>query len=304
MKTLALVCCCLLASCYGADNNIVQLAEQLGATTLVSFVKSAGLDGALSGPGPFTVFGPSNAAFDALPQDVKDELGRNKDLLQKVLKFHVTSGRAYSTDLSNDMLVQSLDDGLKIRVNIYNRQARSTFGLDQSLRQETVVTVDGAKVIAVDQNATNGVIHVIDHVMFPLPEEDIPKTVAMTKQLSTLLYAVAQGQLAGPLAGSGPFTLFAPNNAAFDKLPPGALSDLLSNQTALVAVLKYHVVVATDYSAGLSSGRVQTLEGRSVNIVVTNDGVMVDNAKVVMADLPCTNGVIHEIDTVLLPPKM
>ena len=64
-----------------------------------------------------------------------------------------------------------------------------------------MVTVDGAKVVAVDQNATNGVIHVIDKVMFPLPSEDIPKTVAANSELSTLLYAVEQAQLAGPLAG-------------------------------------------------------------------------------------------------------
>ncbi|XP_053377483.1 periostin-like [Mercenaria mercenaria] len=291
MKFALVIFVLYAADCLAQSKNIVELAEELGATTLVSYVKAAGLESALKGNGPFTVFGPTNAAFEALPAAVKDKLTKDKDLLKKVLEFHVASGKAYSSQLSNNMMVQSLDSTLSIRVNIYQKESKQ------------VVTVDGAEVVMVDQNATNGVIHVIDKVMFPLPSEDIPKTVAATPNLSTLLYAVAQGQLAGPLAGSGPFTLFAPNNAAFDKLPPGALSDLLSNQTALVAVLKYHVVVACDYSAGLSSGSVQTLEGKSVTIAVTADGVTVDNAKVVTADIPTSNGVIHEIDTVLLPPK-
>lgn len=276
---------------HNADvKNIVKLAEELGATTLVSYLKAAGLESTLTRTGPFTVFGPTNAAFEALPADVKQKLTTDTELLKKVLLFHVTSGQAYSTQLSNNLIVQSLEPSLSIRVNIYGNDSKK------------VVTADGAIVQLADQNATNGVIHVIDKVMYPLPSEDILNSLVPYKELSTLLFAVVQGQLTGRAPGIGSFTLFAPTNAAFDKLPPGAFSDLLSNQTALVDVLKYHVVDACIYSAGFTSRTAQTLEGRSVEIKVSSGGVMVNNAKVVMTDIPMANGVIHEIDHVLLPP--
>jgi len=145
------------------------------------------------------------------------------------------------------------------------------------------------------------VIHVIDRVLYPLPTGNLPVTVANQPKLSTLLYAVAQAQLAGALSAPGPLTVFAPNNAAFDKLPAGTLSDLLSNQTALIAVLEYHVVSGAAYSEGLSSGMVKTLMGQSVNVAVSKAGVMVNNAKVVVADVSASNGVVHEIDHVLIP---
>ncbi|WAR25203.1 BGH3-like protein, partial [Mya arenaria] len=143
-------------------------------------------------------------------------------LLKQVLAFHVTNGLAYSSGLTNNMLVDTLDSADKIRVNIYQKSG------------SPVVTVDGALVTMADQNATNGVIHVIDHVMYPLPSGTIPLVAAVAKQFGTLVYALQQGQLIPALEGKGPFTVFAPNNAAFDKLPPNALSDLLSNQTALI----------------------------------------------------------------------
>ncbi|XP_052249888.1 transforming growth factor-beta-induced protein ig-h3-like isoform X2 [Dreissena polymorpha] len=281
----------LLITTHVESKSVIQLAQDLGATTLVGFIKQAGLEGTLSGHGPFTVFAPNNAAFAALPNDVKAKLANDTDLLKQVLTFHVTSGRDYSTALSNDMLVASLNTPNKIRVNIY-----------QTVDTQ-IYTVDGATIVTYDQNATNGVIHVIDKVMFPIPMGPITSVAALNPNFGTLIYCLQQGQLLETLSGAGPFTVFAPNNAAFDKLPPNALSDLLSNQTALVAVLKYHVIGATYFSQGLNEGDTPTLEGKSVHVTFGTDGLNINNAQIVTADVPATNGVVHEIDTVLFPPN-
>ncbi|KAL3853349.1 hypothetical protein ACJMK2_016897 [Sinanodonta woodiana] len=272
----------------GAELKIPELAKQLGATTLLNYVKTAGLDTTLEGNGPFTLFAPTNEAFDSLPTAVKEKLATDKALLKTVLLFHVTNSAVYSSQLQNEMLVKSLDTTLEIRINIY--------------KGGQVITADGSQVINPNQNATNGVIHVVDKVLYPLPDNNIPQYVAFSPELSTLLYCVLQGQLTDVLSGQGPFTLFAPDNTAFENLPPGVLSDLLSNETALVDVLKYHVVTSTQYSKGLVDGDVPTFEGKTLKITVEG-GVMVNDAKVLMADESVSNGVIHVIDKVLLPPK-
>jgi len=271
--------------------NIVELATQLGANTLVKLAADAGLAGTLETGGPFTVFGPTDEAFAKLPREVLERLMRDKTLLADVLKYHVVSGKVYSSQLSNELTAPSLltDKGMpvKIRVNIYGQK----------------ITADGSPVVLADQNATNGVIHVVNRVMFPIPLTNIPGVVTMdSKRFSTLLTAVKAANLVQTLEG-GPFTLFAPTNAAFAKVPAATLQKLLNNVTALTDVLTYHVVSGTVFSAGLSDGEMpKTVEGKTVTVKIGADGVMINDAKVEEADLAVTNGVIHVIDTVLLPP--
>jgi len=271
-----------------ADKNIAGVARELGLTDLLKALKAAGLARTIATGGPFTVFAPTNDAFMALPDDVKQALMKDKDLLASVLKYHVISGKVMSSDLKNEMVAPSLN-GAQIRINIY--------------QNGKVITATGSQVTKPDQMASNGVIHVINRVMYPIPMKAIPDFLMGNPAFSTLVTAVGKAGLAPVLGGPGPFTLFAPNNAAFSKLPQGALDNLLKNVTALKAVLTYHVVPGTQYSAGLMSGDVKTVQGATVKIAVSSDGVMVNNAKVTMADMPVTNGVIHAIDTVLLPPS-
>jgi len=292
MKVLCIVAC-LVALC-SAQDNLVQLATKLGAKTLVKLVTDAGLASTLATGGPFTVFGPTDAAFAKLPEEILRKLTNDKKLLADVLEYHVVSGKVYSSSLKNELLAPSL---LKvegkvedIRINIYGGGK--------------VITADGSPVVMADQNATNGVIHVVNRVLFPIPVMNIPEEVTrMKERFSDLLGAVVKANLAGTLAG-GPFTLFAPTNAAFAKIPPATLNKLLANVTALTDVLTYHVVSGTVFSAGLVDGeQPTTVEGKQITVKIDNSGVMINNAKVEEADLACTNGVIHVIDSVLLPPS-
>ena len=129
----------------------------------------------------------------------------------------------------------------------------------------------------------------------------IVDTAVQAGQFSTLVQAVKAAGLADTLSGSGPFTVFAPTDAAFAKLPPGALEALLADKEALTQVLTYHVLPGTitaDQVVRLSSAK--TVQGEHLSIG-TKPGVTVDGATVVKTDIATSNGVIHVIDTVMLP---
>lgn len=131
---------------------------------------------------------------------------------------------------------------------------------------------------------------------------DIVETAISAGQFSTLVTALEAGDLKATLQGKGPFTVFAPTDAAFAKLPPGTLEALLKDKSKLQAILTYHVVpgkVMAKDVVGLSSAK--TVNGKSFKIQQNGGAVMVDNAKVVKTDIGASNGVIHVIDTVLIP---
>ncbi len=136
------------------------------------------------------------------------------------------------------------------------------------------------------------------------PPKDIVDTAIAAGSFNTLAAALKAADLIDTLKGAGPFTVFAPNDAAFAKLPAGTVEDLLKpeNKAKLVSILTYHVVAGSVSSAQVvKMTSAKTVEGRSVKISTKDGGVMIDNAKVVKADVMASNGVIHVIDTVLLP---
>ena len=120
---------------------------------------------------------------------------------------------------------------------------------------------------------------------------------------TTLVAAVKAAGLAETLSGAGPFTIFAPTNAAFAKLPAGTVESLLlpENKAKLVAILTYHVVPAKVMAADVKSGEAPTVNGKMLRLKADGMGVMVNNAKVVATDLVGSNGVVHVVDTVILP---
>ncbi len=135
-------------------------------------------------------------------------------------------------------------------------------------------------------------------------EKDIVETALGAKNLSTLVAAVKAADLVETLQGEGPFTVFAPTDAAFKSLPEGTLESLLKpeNKDKLIAILTYHVVpgkVLAKDVVSLSSAK--TVEGSEISVKVKDDKVLINNARVVKADIECSNGVVHVINKVLLP---
>jgi len=138
-------------------------------------------------------------------------------------------------------------------------------------------------------------------------DKNIVELAVGTESLSTLVAAVQAGGLVETLQGDGPFTVFAPTNEAFAKLPEGVVENLLKpeNKDALVAVLTYHVVAGKVKSTDLSDGmKAETIEGSEITVGISYGKVKIDNAKVAAADIMASNGVVHVIDTVILPPSI
>ncbi|BFZ04696.1 hypothetical protein BsWGS_07735 [Bradybaena similaris] len=280
------------------DPSIPDLVKSLGLTTLLDLVVKAGLAPTLSGPGPFTVFGPTNKAFSNLPEWAKPALA-NKTILADVLKFHVLPAEVPSSALKDELLVSTALPNKKLRVNIYS---------DSTVNTVTVVTTQCAPIdlTRIDKKASNGLVHVLNSVMIP-PLGNIVESVVACPVFKTLVTAVKVAGLVEALSGDGPFTLFAPTDKAFQKLPPGVLDKLLKNVTALREVLEYHVVPLTYCGAGLATGlykEISTLIKQNITIAQSSGGLTVNGARIIVADGSVSNGVVHAIDTVLIPPNM
>ena len=130
---------------------------------------------------------------------------------------------------------------------------------------------------------------------------DIVETAISAGQFKTLVTALQEADLVDTLKGDGPFTVFAPTDAAFAKLPAGALDALVKDKDKLAAVLTYHVVPGKVMAAQVKPGKVKTVQGESLNVSSQGGSVMVDNAKVPNTDIGAAKGVLHGIDTVIMP---
>ena len=275
----------------GGKSDIVATAVGAGKfDTLVAAVKAADLVSALQAKGPFTVFAPTNEAFARLPEGTVQNLLRpeNKKALAGILTYHVVPGRLDAKHV--------IASGGAVTLN----GQRIDFS-----RSEKGVMVDGAKVIMTDIECSNGIIHVIDRVILP-SSDNLVATAKNAKVFNTLLTAAKEAGLAGALQGDGPFTVFAPTDEAFGKLPAGTVETLLKpeNREQLAAILKFHVVSGRVYAKqALKAGTAKTLLGPAVSIEVVNGQPRVQEANILKTDIDASNGVIHVIDSVILPPS-
>ena len=263
-------------------------------TVLEAAVLAADLAGALSAEGPFTVFAPTDAAFTALMEalEISAEELLAFEGLTDVLLYHVVGAQALAADLSDGQEITTLlDQDVTITIN----------GMG--------VFVNQAMVTVADIMADNGVVHVIDAVLLPEMDDNLPETVVdiiVASEVHTLLEAaVVAAGLVDALSGEGPFTVFAPTDDAIVALTE-ALSITAEELLALPnlgEILQYHVVAADAFAEDLSDGQLlTTLLGQDVTVSISDAGVMINDAMVIVADLEAENGVVHVIDAVLLPP--
>jgi len=276
--------------------NVVDIAVDDGRfTTLVTALQAADLVETLSGPGFFTVFAPTDDAFNALPEGTLEGLLEDIPVLTDILTYHVVSGTALAELVVGLESVQTIQ-GEFAKISVEGGE----------------VMVDDSKIIITDIVGSNGVVHVIDKVL--MPPSISPEPVAMLPSIvdiavddgrfTTLVAALQAADLVETLSGPGPFTVFAPTDDAFNALPEGTVAGLLEDIPALTEVLTYHVVsgsVLAETVVGLDSAK--TLQGADVEILVMGGEVMLDDSKVIITDIVGSNGVVHVIDKVLMPPS-
>ncbi|MEO0601621.1 MAG: fasciclin domain-containing protein, partial [Myxococcota bacterium] len=270
--------------------NVVDIAVGDGRfETLTQALTAADLVETLQGPGPFTVFAPTDDAFAALPPQTLPTLldPANRDLLQRVLTFHVASGRVEAADVRQRGGVKSLA-GQRIDVSAGRKS----------------LEVEGARIVVQDIVADNGVIHVIDAVMVP---EQRPLSVVARDagSFGTLLAAAEAAGLLDVLAGNEPYTIFAPTDEAFRALPAGTVEDLLKpeNRGDLRNLLTYHVVPGFVFADDVARRRsLTTVQGEGLPVQRIAKRLAVGGRRIVKADIEAANGVVHVIDGVLTPP--
>ena len=265
-------------------------------TTLVSAVQAAGLVDTLKGAGPFTVFAPTNAAFEALPAGTVDTLLKpeSKADLTAVLTYHVVPSRVERAQISLGKAVTTVQGGV-FKVEAPNGQLTITDGRNRTSR-----------ITATDIEASNGVVHLVDRVLLPA-NRNIVETAQALPQFSILVEAVVAANLQGTLSGAGPLTVFAPTDDAFVALLAElgvSKAALLADTALLTKVLTYHVVPGRVLRADIPIGTpITTVQGQTLQIssslVITDQRRRASN--IVVTDVFATNGVVHAIDKVLLP---
>lgn len=358
------------------QQDIPQVAIANNFDTLVTALQAADLVGALASPnGPFTVFAPTDEAFDNLPDDLVGCLLNDIPVLTDILLYHVAEGKVLASQLSDGQEISTLLDGGEVTVDI---------------RSNGDVLINDAMVLTTDVKASNGVVHVINQVLVPPridvtafldactggsssssddrdectylgvarsagqyltgpthtclcttgghwvqcrtnTQADTRKTIQQfvldTDNFSTLETAVIQADLVGVLEGSGPFTLFAPTDAAFADVPTAVLNFLLDddNKDVLGQVLKYHVTSGEINSKDLPEGtlkNVDTVQGGNDQLTATKTcyttmqiasgrpncdtySVTLDEtSNAIVTDIQASNGIIHIINKVMIPPSL
>lgn len=304
--------------------NIPTVAQSTGIhNSLVSALIHANLVGALSGEGPYTVFAPTDAAFEEFGLNLSDfDTEAENETLAKILSYHVAMGSVMSSSITSGMEVNSLIQE-PISVSVFNG---------------SVILNGEALVTQADVMTSNGVIHVINKVLMPpsmspqgppgeicydmethtidvtkteetcekmwTPSVDIPTTAAATTIHTALVAALDKANLVETLKGEGPFTVFAPTDQAFADAGIN-LDDYDTEEkiSALAGILTYHVVSGKVMSTDLTDGMEATALSDDVLKFTVGDAVLVNDATVVIADVPVSNGVIHVIDKVLIPVK-
>lgn len=270
------------------EKNIVETAtENDDFNTLVDALIAAGLDNTLSDETKeFTVFAPTDAAFDELDSETLTTLIEGDITnLTKILTYHVVSGTTMSTDLTDGMRVETVQ-GKYIEISF----------------EDGSVYVNDAMVTTADIECSNGVIHVIDMVL--MPKDNIVETAIAHDDFNTLVTAVVAADLQTVLGDeSAQYTVFAPTDEAFAELDTEYLNNLVNNDTDnLSVILTYHVVEGVVLSTDLSDNMtVTTVEGTNLTIDIVNETVYINDAMVNTTDIECSNGVIHVIDKVLVP---
>jgi len=280
--------------------NIIDLADRLSFYNFLSALEFTNLTSTVRKTDMITIFMPINAAFDAVPQCVKDFYVANPKALQDLLKFHIVQGLFPINKLQDEYVLPTWDNSLTSRFNIYNHT-----------KLANISTYSGAVISGGNYSASNGYIHVIDELLYfnAIPTQTTLQLINSRPEFAKLaaLVKAADGSKVSLTKilddTSNPHTLFAPNNAALEKLPAPAWDRMTHNKELASKFVLFHITqFGSYYTNGVIDAEAIPTYGWSRNITVakTADGIRLDaRANVIAANNATTTGVVHTIDTYL-----
>lgn len=264
--------------------SLAELAKAAGLDTLMSLVAKSGIQ--LPEGEQVTIFAPTDDAFAKLPSETVEFLvsEEGKSTLQSILAYHIVPGELRSSDLLNTRSISTLN------------------GQTLDVQTSQGLSISGSNLELVDASFNGGIVHVIDSVLIP-QSKSVLELAAQTDELSTLAAAIGVAGIGDQLGiENGPWTVFAPLNSAFASLPKGAVEDLLKpeNRAQLIDILGLHVIPGRISSSELlTNKRARTYFGNPVEFTLKDGKILVQNARIVAADIQAANGVIHLIDGVI-----
>ena len=323
---------------YFPAPKIIGVLEDEGATTLLDLIEKANLTEFLNNrDATFTVFAPTNEAFAKLDPNLvrtlTEDNGGDFDLLRSVLLYHLVPRKIYTRNFNDDTtletaLIIETDEDIDLNENDKDSVKDDTDTEDQKdsgngkttgkerkkekrqlrvTRNEGngVVTINGAHVDIEesDQTASNGVIHFIEEVIYPIPTGSVFETLSRDNRFSILVDLLEAAELGAALntSSADPVTIFAPTDDAFLKLPRSGLEEIVEDKQAVTDLLFNHVTKSTKLSPDLTFRTFKSFtRGNDIVIQVRKGQVYVGAAKLIDGDIITTNGVIQVIDTVLL----
>ncbi|XP_012941417.1 transforming growth factor-beta-induced protein ig-h3-like [Aplysia californica] len=268
------------------------LGRRAHFSMILDLLRTTGLLTQLKALPQVTLFAPTNAALSSIPNDEYQDLKADVPRLTSLLKYHVTTDQAFhTTGRANDVVFNSLDNNLPIRINIY--------------KIVHTIAAEGVNITDKDIRVANGFVQGIDNVMQP-PNGDVVDIINNMDNTKMLAGLINSAGLESAIRADLNITVFAPTNDAFAKLDPQVLTYLQNNPKALTEVLLYHVVKKTTlYSIGMRHAMTfQTADKHHDNLMLiegNNDDIYLNHAKVDDRDISATNGVIHTIEDVLVP---
>ncbi len=270
------------------DNIVDIAAASEDLETLVTALGAAELVDAIRDANGITVLAPTDAAFGELDQRALANTIENHPTgrLADVLKYHVIPERLTAAELVQRRFVTTLD-GQRLELNITGS------GLE----------INDAGIVAADIEAENGIVHVIDSVLIPA-KENIAETASNADTFETLLAAVGAAGLGEFVSTTDPITVFAPTDDAFAELGAEKIAELLEpeNREALVEILSYHVVAGRLYGGDLfEASEIDAVAGGGLRPSVREGSIFINDAQVIAANIDAANGVVHAIDSVLIP---
>ena len=275
---------------FAQTDNILEIVEKSTShTTLETAINAAGLSAALSdSTAELTLFAPTDAAFEALPDGALTTLLANPEgELKNILLHHVWGSAELKSDLRNETKKTLLNENVRVNVTV-----------------DLGIYINQVQISVFDIMATNGVVHVVDAVILP-PALTVVDIVNNSEDHEMLEQAIAAAELTEALSDSTKeFTLFAPTDEAFNALPEGMLAALLGDPTGELADVLLHHALAGEilYDDFVNESRTSLLDEKFRVNVTVDLGTYINKAKIIVRDVFARNGVVHVVDAVILPP--